>query len=163
MSKPSTADAELVLRLYEIRRDPELRRARQWLISEFKATSWEEIEAQYLTGSESDRYFRMVTSYWEMLAAMVNRGVLNEDLYFDTTGEHVVVWNKIKAIVPGARAKIRPTYLWNLEQLVRRHLAWRERSYATAAEVIEAGSRLGTKGPKPPKAAKMKKLKKRAR
>ena len=40
MSKPSAADAELVLRLYEIRRDPELRKARQWLISDFKATSW---------------------------------------------------------------------------------------------------------------------------
>ncbi len=163
MSKPSAADAELVLRLYEVRRDPELRKARQWLISDFKATTWEEVEAQYLTGSEPDRFFRMVTSYWEMLAAMVNRGVLNEDLYFDTTGEHVVVWNKIKAIVPGARAKIRPTYLWNLEQMVRRHLAWRESTYGTAAAVIEAGSQLSKKGPKPPKAMKAKKLKKRAR
>jgi len=163
MSKPSTADAELVLRLYEIRRDPELRKARQWLLSEFKAATWEELEAHYLTGSEPDRYFRMVTSYWEMVAAMVNRGVLNEDLYFDTTGEHVVVWNKIKAIVPGARAKIRPTYLWNLEQMVRRHVAWRESTYPTAAEVIEAGSQLSKKGPKPPKAMKMKKSKKRAR
>lgn len=160
MSKPSAADAELVLRLYEIRRDPELRKARQWLLSDFKATTWEEIEAQYLSGTEPDRFFRMVTSYWEMLAAMVNRGVLNEDLYFDSTGEHVVVWNRIKAIVPGARAKIRPTYLWNLEQMVRRHLAWRENTYATAAEVIEAGSQLRTKGPK---ALKLKKLKKRAR
>ena len=163
MSKPSAADAELVLRLYEIRRDPELRKARQWLLSEFKATTWDEVEAQYLSGTEPDRYFRMVTSYWEMLAAMVNRGVLNEDLYFDSTGEHVVVWNRIKAIVPGARAKIRPTYLWNLEQLVRRHLAWRESTYATAAEVIEAGSQLRSKGAKPPKSVKMKKLKKRAR
>ena len=160
MSKPSAADAELVLRLYEIRRDPELRKARQWLLSEFKATTWEEVEAQYLSGTEPDRFFRMVTSYWEMLAAMVNRGVLNEDLYFDSTGEHVVVWNRIKAIVPGARAKIRPTYLWNLEQLVRRHLAWRESTYATAADVIEAGSQLRSKGPK---ALKLKKLKKRAR
>ena len=160
MSKPSTADAELVLRLYEIRRDPELRKARQWLISEFKATTWEEVEAQYLSGTEPDRFFRMVTSYWEMLAAMVNRGVLNEDLYFDSTGEHVVVWNRIKAIVPGARAKIRPTYLWNLEQMVRRHLAWRESTYATAADVIEAGSQLRSKGPK---TLKLKKLKKRAR
>ncbi len=163
MSKPSAADAELVLRLYEIRRDPELRKARQWMLSEFKATSWEEVEAQYLSGTEFDRFFRMVTSYWEMVAGMVNRGVLNEDLYFDSTGEHVVVWNKIKAIVPGARAKIRPTYLWNLEQLVRRHLAWRESTYATAGDVIEAGSKLSRKGAKPPKSVKMKKPKKHSR
>lgn len=157
MSKPTTADAELLLRLYDIRRDSELRKARQWMLSEFKATSWEEVESQYLSGTEFDRFFRMVTSYWEMVAGMVNRGVLNEELYFDSTGEHIVVWNKIKAIVPGARAKIRPTYLWNLEQLVRRHLDWREKTSATAAEVIEAGSKLGGKG------AKVKKLKKRAR
>jgi hypothetical protein len=162
MSKPSPADADLVLRLYEMRREPELRKARHWFLSEFKAASWEEVGSVYLSGSDADRHYRMVTSYWEMVASMVNRGVLNEDLYFDTTGEHVVVWNRIKEIVPGARAKIRPTYLWNLEQLVRRHLEWRERTYATAAETIEGGSRLG-KGPKPPKALKPKKSKKRAR
>jgi len=163
MSKPSAADAELVLRLYEIRRDPELRKARQWMLSEFKATSWEEVGSQYLSGSEPDRWFRMVTSYWEMVAAMVVRGALNQELYFDSTGEHVVVWNKVKAIVPGAREKIRPTYLWNLEQLVRRHLAWREGTYATAEAVIEAGSQISKKATKPPKALKLKKSKKHAR
>ncbi len=163
MSKPSAADADLVLHLYEIRRDPELRKARQWMLSEFKASSWDEIGSTYLSGTETDRWFRMVTSYWEMVAAMVNRGALNQELYFDTTGEHVVVWNKVKAIVPEARTKIRPTYLWNLEQLVRRHLAWRETTYATATDVIEAGSQLGKSAAKPPKALKLKKTKKHGR
>src|SRR5262245_48953503 len=58
MSKPTVADAELMLRLYEIRRDPELRKARQWMLSEFKASAWEEIEVQYLSGSEPDRHYR---------------------------------------------------------------------------------------------------------
>ena len=74
-----------------------------------------------------------------------------------------VVWNKVKAVVPGAREKIRPTYLWNLEQLVRRHLEWREGTYANAAATIEAGSRLGRKGAKPPKSPKPKKAKKHSR
>jgi hypothetical protein len=163
MSKPTAADAELMLRLYEIRRDPELRKARQWMLSEFKATSWDEVAAIYLTGSEADRWYRMVTSYWEMVGAMVNRGVLNQELYFDSTGEHIVVWNKVKAVVPGAREKIRPTYLWNLEQIARRHLAWREQtapSMAAVAAVIEAGSRIGGKPGKP---TKLKKSKKHAR
>lgn len=163
MSKPSATDAELILHLYDIRRDPELRKARQWMLSEFKATSWEEVGSVYLSGSEADRWYRQVTSYWEMVASMVNRGAVNEDLYFDTTGEHIVIWNKIKGFIAEARAKIRPTYLWNLEQLARRHQAWREATFATAADVIEAGSRLGKKGGKPPKGLKMKKQKKHAR
>ncbi|HET9952606.1 MAG TPA: hypothetical protein VFS09_12510 [Candidatus Eisenbacteria bacterium] len=160
MSKPTTADAELLLHLYEIRRDPELRKARQWLLSEFKATTWDEIAAIYLDGSEADRWYRMATSYWEMVAAMVNRGVLNEELYFDSTGEHIVVWNKVKMIVPGAREKVRPTYLWNLEQMARRHLAWREQtasSPAAVAAMIEAGSRWGAKTGKRAKPEKSKK------
>ncbi len=145
MSKPTAADADLLLRLYELRRDPEMRRARQFIISEFRSTTWEEMQSQYLTGSEADRWFRMVTSYWEIVAGMVNRGVLNEEIFFDTHGEDIVVWNKVKAVVAGARESIRPTYLWNLERMARRHMEWRERTYPTATDVIEAGSRLRTK------------------
>ncbi|HET7903691.1 MAG TPA: hypothetical protein VFM17_03935 [Candidatus Eisenbacteria bacterium] len=163
MSKPSAADAELLIRLYELRRDPEMRKARQFIISEFKAASWDEMQSQYLTGSEPDRYFRMVTSYWELVAGMVNRGVLNEELLFDTHGEDIVVWNRVKAVVPGARATIRPTYLWNLERMARRHMAWREATYPTATETIEAGSTLGAKPGKAAKPPKPKKAKKHAR
>ena len=50
MSRARTEDAELLLRLYELRRDPEMRRARAYMISEFAAASWEEIRPHYLTG-----------------------------------------------------------------------------------------------------------------
>ena len=53
-----------------------------------------------------------------------------------------MVWNRLKAIVPAARKQIRPTWLWNLERLARRQEQWRERSFKTAARVIEAGSKL---------------------
>ena len=108
MSKPSASDAELLVRLYELRRDPEMRKARHFIISEFKATSWDEMQSQYLTGSEPDRYFRMVTSYWELVAGMVNRGVLNEDLLFDTHGEDIVVWNLGRLESAYTRANDRP-------------------------------------------------------
>jgi hypothetical protein len=140
MPRRTPSDADLLLRLYELRRDPELRRARTYMLSEFAAASWEGIRPQYLTWNETDRHFRMVTSYWEMVAAFVNRGLIDEDLFFDTHGEDIVVWNKVKAIIPEARKQIRPTFLWNLERLARRHQAWRERSFATAAAVIEEGS-----------------------
>ena len=150
MGKPTSSDAELILRLYELRRDTELRRARAFMISEFKATSWDEIRPHYLTGNEIDRHFRMATSYWEMVAAFVNRGLIDEDMFFDTHGEDIVIWNKLKSIVPEARKQIRPTWLWNLERMARRHQAWREATFPTATAVIEEGStlkpRTGTSG-----------------
>ena len=147
MPKATAQDAELILKLYELRRDPEMRRARSFLLSEFNATDWEEIRPHWMTGSDLDRHIRMATSYWEMVAAFVNRGLLDEDLFFDTHGEALVVWNRVKAIVPAARKQIRPTWLWNLERLARRQEAWRARSFKTAAKVIEQGSKLaGARG-----------------
>jgi len=143
MSKPTAQDADLILRLYELRREPEMRRARAFMISEFGAASWEEVRPHYLTGDELDRHFRMATSYWEMVASFVNRGLIDEDLFFDTHGEDIVIWNKVKGLVAGARKHIRPTWLWNLERMARRHQAWREHSYAIAARVIARGSKLG--------------------
>ncbi len=142
MPRATPDDVELIVRLYELRRDPEMRRARAFMISEFSAKTWEEIRPHYLTGDDLDRHFRMATSYWEMVAAFVNRGLLNQDLFFDTHGEDLVIWRKIEPIVREARKHIRPTWLWNLERMARRHQAWRERTYATARRVIEAGSKL---------------------
>lgn len=147
MAKATQRDVEIILKLYEMRRDPEMRRARTFLLSEFAVTSWEEIRPHYMTGDELDRHFRMATSYWEMVASFVNRGLIDEDLFFDTNGEGLVIWNKVKAVIAGARAQIRPTYLWNLERMARRQQAWRERTYAGAKRVIEAGSRLKGRAP----------------
>jgi len=151
MPRPTAKDAELILRLFEMRREPEMRRARAFMISEFTAKSWNEVRPHFLTGSDLDRHFRMVATYWDMVAAFVNRGILNEDLFFDTHGEDLVIWSKIAPMIAEARKHVRPTYLWNLERMARRHQAWRERGYATAATVIETGSKLpGSKvsGPK---------------
>jgi len=136
MRKPAQADAELLLRLYEIRRDPELRQARKWFLTEFKPTGWADIKSRYLSHSDEDRWFRMTTSYWEMVGTLVNRGVLHPDLFFDHTGEDIVSWERCKAWIPDARADIRPTYLYQFERLVTDHLAFRKR----AAEAF-----LGTK------------------
>jgi hypothetical protein len=128
MAKPTKADAELLLRLYEIRRDPEMRKARQWFLHVFQPSNWEALKAHRMTGSDEDRYVRMVTSYWDMVSAFVAEGVLNEQLFFSTNGENVVVWNKISPWVGDLRNEMkRPTYLKNLETVVERHLEWRQK------------------------------------
>ncbi|MCC6348974.1 MAG: hypothetical protein IT347_05200 [Candidatus Eisenbacteria bacterium] len=128
--KPTHADAELLLRLYELRREPELRRARQWFLKDFQAAGWEEIQSRYLTHTDEDRWFRQTTSYWEMVATLVQRGVLHAELFFDHTGEDVVTWEKCKPWLAGARAAIRPSYLRNFERLVADHVAYRAKLHA---------------------------------
>lgn len=155
MSKSSVEQAELMLRLYEMRREPEMRRARQYVMHEFKPTTWAEVN--YLSGDDGDRWFRMVTSYWEMVASMVNRGFLDEDLFFDTQGEGLFVWLRVKEVVPEGRKHLRPTWLWNLEQMAIRQQAWREKTYVGVDKAIADGSKLrGSKDAK-----KMKKAAKR--
>ena len=143
--KPTHADAELLLRLYEIRRDPELRRARKWFLTEQQPKSWDEIQASYLSHSDEDRWFRMTVSYWEMVATLVNRGVMHDELFFEHTGEDVVTWEKCKPWIAGARAKIRPTYMHNFEKLVNGHLAFRALLNAAALKRSAAKTRAKAK------------------
>ena len=144
MRKATAADAELLIRLYELRRDPELRRARQWFLTDFSAQSWTEIKLRYLTHSDEARHFRMTTSYWEMVGSLVNRGVLHEELFFDHTGEDIVSWERCKPWIAEARADIRPTYLYQFERMVEGHQAYRKRINA-AAVAARRGARAAKK------------------
>ena len=159
MSKSSVEQAELMLRLYEMRRDPEMRRARHHVMHDFKPTTWDELH--YMSGEDSERWFRMVTSYWEMVASMVNRGFLDEDLFFDTQGEGLFVWLRVKEVVPEGRKHLRPTWLWNLEQMAIRQQAWREKTYVGVDKAIADGSKLKGSKVKEPKVKKSKKGAKR--
>ena len=155
MAKPTHADAELLLHLYEIRREPELRQARKWLLTEFKSTTWAEVKSRYLSHVDEDRWFRMATSYWEMVATMVNRGVIHAELFFDHTGEELATWDRIKGVIPDARADIRPTYLIQFEKLVTAHQEYRKKS--TAKALAKAGMAAADPG------AERRKLKKKSR
>ena len=145
MSRPTHADAELLLRLYEIRRDPELRMARKWFLTEFQPRPWDEMKGTYLSHTDEDRWFRMTFSYWEMVGALVNRGVLHDELFFEHTGEDVVTWERCKPWIAGARAAIRPTYLHNFETLVENHVKFRNRINAAALKKASAQPRAKAK------------------
>jgi hypothetical protein len=96
-------DVNLILKLYEMRREPRMREARAWLISKFKAASFEEFMKTYPPGSEENASYRMVTTYWEMVASFITAGVLNQELFFQSGLELLVCWEKVKHLVPEAR------------------------------------------------------------
>jgi hypothetical protein len=111
-------DADLILKLYELRREPTMREARNWIFS-FNPTSAQDV-IEVLLGEHSGHY-RMVISYWDMAAALVNNGAIDEQLFNETNGEHLFVYSKIEPVIEEVRALFgNPDFLRNLETLVKR-------------------------------------------
>jgi hypothetical protein len=111
-SQATYDDANLCLRLYELRREEVMRKARQWF-GTFSAKSPADMPAM---GTQENAYLRMVTSYWDMAASFVTSGVLNEEMFLQTNGELLFVWEKVRELVPQIRTTMKnPNYLKNLE------------------------------------------------
>jgi hypothetical protein len=128
MVQPTYDDANLLLHVYEIRREDKLRQARHWFLFEFKPGAWSEVRVGFFTGQEQDNYLRMVVTYWDMVCALVKQGVLNKDLFYTTNGEHLAVWNKTKPWVEGVREEFKnPLMFRNLEEIAADTIQWRTR------------------------------------
>jgi hypothetical protein len=119
MDKPTHHDAELILKLYELRREERMRKARNWL-GGYKAGTLAEHQAACPQGSEQDAYFRMVSSYWDMAASFVTSGALNQELFLQSGGELLFIWTKIGPLVQEMREAYNMRhYLGNMEKLAQ--------------------------------------------
>jgi hypothetical protein len=117
MSKAESA--ELILKLYDLRREPTMREARNWIISFFPESTQDIMQA--LISPETSAYYRMVTSYWDMAASLVNHGAIDEEMFADAHGEHFVVFSKIEPFLPELREIMgSPKVMANLEKLIMR-------------------------------------------
>jgi hypothetical protein len=113
-------DVNLIVKLYDMRREPRMRTARAWFVSKFKATTMEEFLKICPPGSEENASYRMVTTYWEMVASFVTAGVLNQDLFLQSGLELLVVWEKARDFVPEQRKTFKnPKVLKNLETVAQ--------------------------------------------
>jgi hypothetical protein len=116
-----------LLHVYELRRDEKLRRARDWFMSSFWADNLEDFANLCPQGSPENAYVRMVVTYWDMVASIVNHGMLDENLYFENNTEGLLVWLRAKKVAMELReARKNPLYLRNLEALAAKHEQWFE-------------------------------------
>ena len=114
-------DVALILKLYELRREEGIRRARQWYFTEFDPQNVEDVVKIFTSGHDSSAYYRMITSYWEMAASFVNNGGIDEKMFLDANGEHVGVFSKVEPFIEDVRKAIGlPDYLRQLETLVNK-------------------------------------------
>ena len=117
MSK--TESAELILKLYDLRREEKMREARSWMLSFFPESAADILQA--LIRAETSAYYRMVTSYWDMAASLVNHGAIDEEMFADAHGEHIVIFSKIEPFLPELReATGNQNMFQNLEKLIMR-------------------------------------------
>lgn len=117
MSKTESAD--LILKLYETRREPVMREARNWFAGFFPESAEDIMNA--IMNPETSHLYRMVVSYWDMAASFVNHGAIDEQMFMEVSGEIVVVFCKIEPFLAEFREMTkRPQMLSNLETLVMR-------------------------------------------
>ena len=123
------ADADIVLRLYEQRREPELRKARNYVCFEFRPSTIDEFTSVSTNlGTPEQTYIRMAFSYWEQAAALVNRGAVHAGLFDDFGGELYFIYAKYKQFVPAVRRQMNnPNFLVNIEKVAERSQESRER------------------------------------
>ncbi len=118
-------DANLILRLFELRREEKLRQARDWFAQNFAAASMEEVQKIAPQGSKENAYVRMVLGYWEMVASFITSGVLNQELFFESGGEMLFVWERVRDLAPQFRAFMKNPTMWkNLETVGNAYAKW---------------------------------------
>ncbi len=123
--KATYDDVNLILKLYDMRREDRLRQARAWFASSFKVKTVEDLNAICPPGSEANASYRMVVTYWEMVASFINSGVLNQALFFESGRELLFVWERMRDVVPELRRVTKDDAAYrNLEIAAGSYITW---------------------------------------
>src|ERR1700733_13948782 len=129
--KPTASDAQLILQLYDIRREAELRKARDWWLVKFWPNTAEDfIKVASAMGSQENAWFRQVSGYWDMASSFVIHGTLHPDLFVEGgfSSEMFFIFAKIQPILKEVREKMQsPGLFRNVENVIMSSKAGRER------------------------------------
>ena len=127
-TKPTHEQAQLHLQVYDLRREARLRQARDWFQRNYHVETLEDANRIAAPGTETGAFLGMVIGYWEQACALLNYGLLHEDLFFETSGEFFGVWEQLKTVLPQFReAYHEPNLLSNLEKAAKRYEHWAEK------------------------------------
>lgn len=139
MSKATYDDVNLILKLYELRREEKMREARSWFVANFKCKTMAEFGELCPPGSDASAMVRQVTTYWDMAASFITSGVLNDELFFQNNREMLLVWLRLEPIVAGVRALFKdPNYMKNLETVAKAYVEFLNRTSPEAYHAFKA-------------------------
>jgi len=109
-------EAGLILKLFELRREDTMRKARDWYFREFHPESMADFTAALF--GEHSGHLRMVITYWDMAAGLVSNGAISIEMFNDTNGEHIGTFSKIELLLPEIRTAFGPQFAANFEKLI---------------------------------------------
>lgn len=122
MAKPTAADAQLILKLYDLRREAELRKARDWWVVTFSPQSADDfMKVSAAMGTPENNWLRQVLGYWGIAVSLVNHGALNRELFLEPSfcGEMVLIYVKVKPFLKEIREKMKnQQFLAGIESLI---------------------------------------------
>ena len=109
--------ADLLMKLYDLRREEKMREARNWFVTFFPESAEEIMET--ILNPETSAHYRMVVSYWDMAASFVNHGAIDEEMFNDASAESIMVFSRIEPFLHDLREMTkRPGMLRHLESLI---------------------------------------------
>ncbi len=136
-------EAGLILKLYELRREETMRKARDWYFREFNPQSMADVSAAMF--GEHSGHLRMVITYWDMAAALVNRGAIGLELFTDANGEQIGVFAKIEPLLSDIRRAFGPQFAMNLEKLIDATPDGRKRTASTREQMKAIAAQMSAK------------------
>jgi hypothetical protein len=120
--KATAADAELILKLYDLRREAEMRKARHWWLISFWPENAEDVmKVGAAMGTQENNWLRQVGGYWSMAASLALAGTIDRELFLDPafSGEMFFLFAKVKPYLGELRAKMKnPRMFANVEKLI---------------------------------------------
>lgn len=129
--KPTASDAHLILKLYDLRREPEIRKARHWWLWDFSPRSADDfLKVAYAQGTQENNWLRQVASYWGMAASFVLQGAVSEELFLRPafSGEMFFIFAKVHPFLPELREKLGdPEVFLDVEKVITRTKWGRDR------------------------------------
>jgi len=136
-TQPTYDDANLILRLYDMRREERMRQARAWFTAKCKVKNYDELMKLAPAGTDDNASFRMVVSYWDLVASFITSGVLNQELFFQSGRELLLVWERVRDLLPSVRESYKdPNYLRHLEAVGNDYAAYFKGQSAEAYEAF---------------------------
>ena len=126
MGIPTYEDAKVLLELFRMRQEPGLEEAERWFLHQYQPGTWEEIQIRYPAGAPEHARMERVLRYWELVGALVDHGLLNEDLLFDVLQDMQPIWQRIEPWVTQARAAQGVDTWENLEILAGLQRHWQQ-------------------------------------